>query len=327
VAELQAPASPSHCKNNSKLNKVITLDRNNIDLPEKKLNNIRYTASYPIMKHLFPLISLASLSIFLLSSCVDPNYYNTGSSGTSYSTSATFTTLPHGYRTIYVSGNPYYYCGSRWYRRSGSHYITCARPYGYYGTIGRTHHYQSVSRLPYGYRSTYVGGHRYYTHRNTWYRKSGSRYVTCSKPSSPQSDRHKSHNRTSKHTDYHKKADSKKSHYKKSNYKKSHHKDSKKQTQKSFVNRHNETAINVKDDGSKKSAQKQSSQMQSSQKRLSQRTFSKESSSHKGARMHLLKRSQSQTAHPVSSKPSPVKRASGFSTKKKSSKVSKKRKD
>ena len=284
------------------------------------------------MKHLFPLISLASLSIFLLSSCVDPNYYNTGSSGTSYSTSATFTTLPHGYRTIYVSGNPYYYCGSRWYRRSGSHYITCARPYGYYGTIGRTHHYQSVSRLPYGYRSTYVGGHRYYTHRNTWYRKSGSRYVTCSKPSSPQSDRHKSHNRTSKHTDYHKKADSKKSHYKKSNYKKpnykkSHHKDSKKQTQKSFVNRHNETAINVKDDGSKKSAQKQSSQMQSSQKRLSQRTFSKESSSHKGARMHLLKRSQSQTAHPVSSKPSPVKRASGFSTKKKSSKVSKKRKD
>jgi len=296
------------------------------------LNNIRYTASYPIMKHLFPLISLASLSIFLLSSCVDPNYYNTGSSGTSYSTSATFTTLPHGYRTIYVSGNPYYYCGSRWYRRSGSHYITCARPYGYYGTIGRTHHYQSVSRLPYGYRSTYVGGHRYYTHRNTWYRKSGSRYVTCSKPSSPQSDRHKSHNRTSKHTDYHKKADSKKSHYKKSNYKKpnykkSHHKDSKKQTQKSFVNRHNETAINVKDDGSKKSEQKQSSQMQSSQKRLSQRTFSKESSSHKGARMHLLKRSQSQTAHPVSSKPSPVKRASGFSTKKKSSKVSKKRKD
>lgn len=284
------------------------------------------------MKHLFPLISLASLSIFLLSSCVDPNYYNTGSSGTSYSTSATFTTLPHGYRTIYVSGNPYYYCGSRWYRRSGSHYITCARPYGYYGTIGRTHHYQSVSRLPYGYRSTYVGGHRYYTHRNTWYRKSGSRYVTCSKPSSPQSDRHKSHNRTSKHTDYHKKADSKKSHYKKSNYKKpnykkSHHKDSKKQTQKSFVNRHNETAINVKDDGSKKSEQKQSSQMQSSQKRLSQRTFSKESSSHKGARMHLLKRSQSQTAHPVSSKPSPVKRASGFSTKKKSSKVSKKRKD
>lgn len=273
------------------------------------------------MKHLFPLISLASLSIFLLSSCVDPNYYNTGSSGTSYSTSATFTTLPHGYRTIYVSGNPYYYCGSRWYRRSGSHYITCARPYGYYGTIGRTHHYQSVSRLPYGYRSTYVGGHRYYTHRNTWYRKSGSRYVTCSKPSSPQSDRHKSHNRTSKHTDYHKKADSKKSHYKKS-----HHKDSKKQTQKSFVNRHNETAINVKDDGSKKSEQKQSSQMQSSQKRLSQRTFSKESSSHKGARMHLLKRSQSQTAHPVSSKPSPVKRASGFSTKKKSSKVSKKEK-
>lgn len=277
------------------------------------------------MKHLFPLISLASLSIFLLSSCVDPNYYNTGSSGTSYSTSATFTTLPHGYRTVYVSGNPYYYCGSRWYRRSGSHYITCARPYGYYGTIGRTHHYQSVSRLPYGYRSTYVGGHRYYTHRNTWYRKSGSRYVTCSKPSSPQSDRHKSHNRTSKQTDYHKKADSNKSHYKKSDYKKSHHKDSIKQTQKSSVNRHNETAIDVKDDSSKKSAQKQSSQMQSSQKRLSQRTFSKESSSHKGARIHLLKRSQSQTAHPVSSKPSPVKKAFGFSTKKKSTKVSRKK--
>ena len=65
---------------------------------------MKLSASYPIMKHSFPLLLFAALGVFLLSSCVDPNYYHTGNTRTSYSTSATFTTLPHGYRTIYVSG-------------------------------------------------------------------------------------------------------------------------------------------------------------------------------------------------------------------------------
>lgn len=213
---------------------IIKVDWSNIDFPDKKLNNMKLSASYPIMKHSFPLLLFAALGVFLLSSCVDPNYYHTGNTRTSYSTSATFTTLPHGYRTIYVSGTPYYYCGTRWYRRSGSHYVTCARPYGYYGTIGRSHHYHGLSRLPYGCRTTYVGGHRYYTHGNTWYRKSGSRYVTCSKPSSYHSDRHKAHHRSGKHKDQYKKSDHKKSHHKHDNKHTSDKSSSEKMSKKTF---------------------------------------------------------------------------------------------
>ncbi|MDB4054791.1 hypothetical protein N9496_02230 [Akkermansiaceae bacterium] len=166
---------------------------------------------------------LTALGILSLSSCVDPTYYEGGyrSSG-----SATFTTLPHGYSTIYVSGNPYYYHGSRWYRRSGSHYINCSRPHGYHGNIGRPHHYSGVSRLPYGYRTTYVGGSRYYNHGSTWYRKSGSRYVSCAKPSGHHSNSHKSDYRSYKHRDHDTKSapsrgghSSKKSHRKQSHRK------------------------------------------------------------------------------------------------------------
>ena len=173
---------------------------------------------------------LTALGILSLSSCVDPTYYEGGyrSSG-----SAIFTTLPHGYSTIYVSGNPYYYHGSRWYRRSGSHYINCSRPHGYHGNIGRPHHYSGVSRLPYGYRTTYVGGSRYYNHGSTWYRKSGSRYVSCAKPSGHHSNTHKSDHRSYKHRDHDTKSapgrgshDSKKSYDKKSHDKKIHSKQS-----------------------------------------------------------------------------------------------------
>ena len=151
------------------------------------------------MNNAFLTTVLTALGILSLSSCVDPTYYEGGyrSSG-----SATFTTLPHGYSTIYVSGNPYYYHGSRWYRRSGSHYINCSRPHGYHGNIGSPHHYSGVSRLPYGYRTTYVGGSRYYNHGSTWYRKSGSRYVSCAKPSGHHSNTHKSDHRSYKHRDH-----------------------------------------------------------------------------------------------------------------------------
>lgn len=182
------------------------------------------------MNNAFLTTVLTALGILSLSSCVDPTYYEGGyrSSG-----SATFTTLPHGYSTIYVSGNPYYYHGSRWYRRSGSHYINCSRPHGYHGNIGSPHHYSGISRLPYGYRTTYVGGSRYYNHGSTWYRKSGSRYVSCAKPSGHHSNTHKSDHRSYKHRDHDTKSapsrgshSSKKSHDKKSYGKKSHDKKS-----------------------------------------------------------------------------------------------------
>ena len=151
------------------------------------------------MNNTFLTTILTALGLLTLSSCVDPYYYEGGYSSSS---SAIFTTLPHGYTTIYVGGNPYYYHGSRWYRRSGSHYIHCSRPHGYHGSIGRPHHYSGISRLPYGYRTTYVGGHRYYNHGSTWYRKSGSRYVSCAKPSGHHSNSHKSGHRSYKHKDH-----------------------------------------------------------------------------------------------------------------------------
>ena len=159
----------------------------------KKMNTLGYHASHVHMNHPILLPTLTALGILSLCSCVDPYY----GGGYSYSGTATFSTLPHGYHTIYVGGAPYYYCDNRWYRRSGSHYVICPRPHGYHGSLGSTHHYRSVSRLPYGYRTTYVGGHRYYAHGNTWYRKSGSGYVTCQKPSA-----HSSHSHRGTHSSY-----------------------------------------------------------------------------------------------------------------------------
>lgn len=151
------------------------------------------------MKHRILLPVLTALLVLCLSSCVDPYYYD---DNTTLSVSASYTTLPHGYQTVYVSGIPYYYCGSRWYRRSGSHYIVCSRPYGYYGHIGRPYHHHSIQRLPYGCRTTYVGGHRYYTHNNKWYRKSGSGYVACAKPKSHHAHAPKTYQKSKKHQNH-----------------------------------------------------------------------------------------------------------------------------
>lgn len=132
------------------------------------------------MKKQLLLLIPCLFGILLLSSCVDPNYYGGGSYYGSYS----YTTLPYGYRTVYVSGAPYYYYGNRWYRHHGGRYISCARPHGYHGSIGRVHHHgHSISHLPHGYRTVVVGGHRYYHHGSSWYRKSGSHYTRCASPS------------------------------------------------------------------------------------------------------------------------------------------------
>ncbi|WP_129589642.1 DUF6515 family protein [Rubritalea profundi] len=144
------------------------------------------------MKTPFLLGALGALTLLLLSSCVDPNYYG---ESVHYG-SASYTTLPNGHNTVYVSGTPYYHHGSQWYRRSSGRYISCSRPHGYHGSIGHSGHHSShgISRLPYGYRSVTVGSSSYYNHGSTWYRKSGSRYVTCQRPSGYSShNQHKSH--------------------------------------------------------------------------------------------------------------------------------------
>ena len=111
--------------------------------------------------------------------------------------SSSYSALPYGYNTVHVSGVPYYYYGNRWYRRSSGRYISCSRPHGYHGSIGHSgHHYNhGISRLPHGYRSVTVGDSRYYNHGSNWYRKSGSRYVTCARPTSYRSPQtHHRHN-------------------------------------------------------------------------------------------------------------------------------------
>lgn len=160
------------------------------------------------MNHPLLHIALGMIAAVLLSSCVDPNYYG-GSYG--YVGSSSYSTLPYGYQTVYVSGTPYYYHGKSWYRYHGGRYVVCPRPYGYHGSIGHTHHHGTISRLPYGCRKVVVHGRPYYNHGNHWYRKSGSRYVTCSKPSG-----YRDHK---KHTPYdHHKKNTRYDHHKRDDY-------------------------------------------------------------------------------------------------------------
>ena len=39
-----------------------------------------------------------------------------------------------------------------------------------------------VNTLPYGYREEYIGGSRYYSHNNTYYRRQGTTYVVVDSP-------------------------------------------------------------------------------------------------------------------------------------------------
>lgn len=101
---------------------------------------------YRVMKTPLLLLSLSAVSLLLLSSCVDPNYYGGSAYYGSSSYSSSYTTMPYGYTTVHVSGVPYYYYGNSWYRRSGSRYISCARPHGYSGSIGHSSRYSSYRR-------------------------------------------------------------------------------------------------------------------------------------------------------------------------------------
>lgn len=126
------------------------------------------------------------ISIFSISSCVNPDGSLAGYS------SVSLNVLPSGYETVYVSGSPYYYVGNTWYRRAHNGYISCPRPHGYRGSLGGSYYsgYGSyygndygLTDLPYGYQTVSYGSQIYYTSGNSWYRRSGGRYHSCSAPS------------------------------------------------------------------------------------------------------------------------------------------------
>ncbi len=79
------------------------------------------------MKVIIPIISLSALTMMLMPACapavIGPPIPRPPGVGLSV--------LPYGYRTVHVGGVPYYYNGSRWYRRSHGRYIGCSRPRGY----------------------------------------------------------------------------------------------------------------------------------------------------------------------------------------------------
>ncbi|MBT8036208.1 MAG: hypothetical protein KJO21_01570 [Verrucomicrobiae bacterium] len=175
----------------------------------------------------FVMIALSSIALITLSSCVDPNIYGGSGYGSAYYSSSSYSTLPYGYRTVRVSGTPYYYYGNSWYRRSSGRYISCSRPHGYHGTIGRHsyHHSRSITHSPHRYRSPYTGSSRYSSHNKDWnHRHSNNHYA---KPYS--SSKYSKHHRTGS-SNYHSTSsrrshvstDSRSTRHKSHTYKKSH---------------------------------------------------------------------------------------------------------
>lgn len=55
---------------------------------------------------------------------------------------------------------------------------SCVVPDGNLASYSTT----SLSVLPTGYRTVHVGGNPYYYARNSWYRRSNGRYISCSRP-------------------------------------------------------------------------------------------------------------------------------------------------
>ena len=104
--------------------------------------------------------------------------------------------LPREARRISYRGNVYYTHRDTWYRPSGSGYVVVSRPSGYrdsYHDHDRHDHlsprdprspYSPGGRvvLPSEARRVMYRGNVYYTHRDTWYRPSGSSYVIVTRP-------------------------------------------------------------------------------------------------------------------------------------------------
>ena len=101
-----------------------------------------------------------ALLISALSSCVGPTHvYRDSAPIDTYQGANTYkdsySVLPVGYQTVWVSGAPYYFYGNSWYRRSNSRFIRSSRPIGYKGSIGRSFSNSSKYRSrSYGSRYT-----------------------------------------------------------------------------------------------------------------------------------------------------------------------------
>ncbi|BDS08235.1 hypothetical protein NT6N_32750 [Oceaniferula spumae] len=136
------------------------------------------------MKTKLLLLASAAIIPLTLPSC-DPGVYYGGTYGSGYSSGGYVSSLPYGYQTVHVSGNPYYYHNNVWYRRSNGRYIRCSRPHGYRGSLGGHHSgHGHISHLPSGYRSHTIRGSRYYSHGNSWYQRRDGKYYRVSRPSS-----------------------------------------------------------------------------------------------------------------------------------------------
>jgi hypothetical protein len=129
-----------------------------------------------------------------LVSCVDPYYGGaTSASVTTYRTGYEVQTLPSGYRTEVISGDPYYVYNGTYFRPRSGRYVVVEAPRqrGYYdsrydrrdGPYDRTVTRERViTHLPSGYRVVTHRGTRYYQVRDTYYQQRGSGYVIVQSP-------------------------------------------------------------------------------------------------------------------------------------------------
>jgi hypothetical protein len=129
-----------------------------------------------------------------LVSCVDPYAYGptTTSTVTTYRTGYEVQTLPSGYRTEVIAGDPYYVYNGTYFRPRSGRYVVVEAPRGgrYYDTRydRRSPYDRTVTRervithLPSGYRVVTHRGNRYYQVRDVYYQQRGSGYVIVQAP-------------------------------------------------------------------------------------------------------------------------------------------------
>lgn len=150
------------------------------------------------------LLAISAVTLGLsLTSCVDPYAATYGSASvTTYDPGYTVRTLPSGYRTEIVSGTTYYYHNGSYFRPRDNRYIVVDAPRSsrYYDEYrrhrGGSHrdrdrdryrdqrdsNVRVITRLPDGSRQVTVRGNTYYQHRDDYYRRQGSGYVTVARP-------------------------------------------------------------------------------------------------------------------------------------------------
>lgn len=124
---------------------------------------------------------LAISTIF--TSCVDPYAQpHVQASVTTYRTGYEVRSLPSGYRTEVIAGDPYYVYNGTYYRPRSGRYVVVEAPRNRYD--GRRDYSREtvITRLPSGYRTVTHRGVRYYQVRDSYYQQRGSGYVVVRAP-------------------------------------------------------------------------------------------------------------------------------------------------